>query len=397
MKRWIAVLLAMLLIGSLLMQIPSALGFGDFDSDSDFGSSDSDFGGSDYDSGFDWDNDHDWGSYRQRKTVTPKPSPTPSPRPVYTPLPGGVDDTLTLVLDWWENGGDLNGSVSIPSVTDAPVTVTGQPVDRFYIRSQYYPYGDQSITFDSINTYYTAEEWTKQQSRYDNSSSRSSDGPIVLLFILVTVFIFIAIAKKYFRSRAAVPRRSDSAHLKQISQLIDRCPDADTASINLFIDQLFRDMQTGWEAGSIENVRDRFIPDTWHGFNNQLCAKNARGETAHVRNIRLNGITLRGCQNTQWGTAIIAEFDAYSNIWTTDREGRIISGTETRRLCQHFAWTLVWSSTAQKSVISCPNCGHTVDASSFAVCPFCKSELHAKGGGWLLAHIEAVSQRTMHA
>ena len=63
MKRWIAVLLALLLAGSLLAQIPSALGFGDFDSDSDFGGSDF---GSDY--GYD-DHDYGGGSRRKQKTV----------------------------------------------------------------------------------------------------------------------------------------------------------------------------------------------------------------------------------------------------------------------------------------------------------------------------------------
>ena len=395
MKRWIAVLLALLLAGSLLAQIPSALGFGDFDSDSDFGGSDF---GSDY--GYD-DHDYGGGSRRKQKTVTPKPSPTPSPRPVHTPLPGGVDDTLALVLDWWEDGGDLNGTVSVPAVTDAPVTVTGQPLSVFYVKSKYYPYAEEDVAPGRISTHYTEEEKAEREARYSSSSSSRSSGGVAAVSVIFAVFVTVCIVireKRVAGSRAKTEssRALDSDSLSPISRFAGQCPDADTAGLSPFIERLFRDMQAGWEAGSIANVRDRFVTDTWHRFDSQLSAKNARGETAHVRDIRLEDIRIRGWKKTQWGPAVVAEFDAYSNIWTTDREGRIISGSETRRLCQHFAWTLVWSGTAGKGEISCPNCGHTVDASSFAACPFCGSELNVKGGGWQLAHIDAISQKTLH-
>ena len=248
----------------------------------------------------------------------------------------------------------------------------------------------------------------------DGSSSRrgsGSSGPSGWIIVLVLIIIFIRFvlvtglngttssgqhSSTGSNRSHTTPGRSSGRRLEDMQTFYEKHPGAKAYDLKPFVRKLFTDMQEGWEAGNIENVRRRFVPDTWSRFANQLAAKNARGEITHVRHILLERIELKGWYVMNGGEdEVTVTFDAYSNIWTTNRSGKLISGTESRRLRQSFEWTLVWSEEAEEKEIKCPNCGNPVDASSFAACPYCGTELKRKGG-WLLKQIDAVSQTTIH-
>ena len=328
MKAKLKILLVLMLAGCLIFQVPSALTFGDFDSDSDWGGSDSDY---------DWDSDHRSNSGRKG-----------------------------------------SGQVSVFGIL-----------------------------------------W-------------------LLLVFTGCIWMLIFCIRCNIGSGTNASRCSGGRRLEDMQKFYENHPEAKAYDLRSFVRKLFTDMQEGWEEGNIENVRDRFVPDTWNRFNNQLAAKNARGEVTHVRDILLERIELKGWYRMNGGDdEVTVTFDALSNIWTTDRSGNIISGSETRRLDQVFEWTLVYLDTVKKSEVicprcgrktdasfaacphcgnelqgadvkpareepveetenTCPNCGKKVDGSSFAACPYCGSELKRKGI-WLLKHIDAKSQRTLHA
>ncbi len=314
-KRLIVCLLALFLSCRLLFPLPSALGFGDFDSSWDFGS--------DYDSSWDsgYDSDYDSGGWGY--------------------------DSRDHGYDSWDSGYDSR------SWGD-----TGGPVQDYEV---YF----MLVLLTAAALYWGLRLLAARPGRGGKASSRSA-------------------------RRTQVP-------LQPMETFVQRHPDADLAGLEAFVGSLYRDMQTGWEKGNIDLVRDRFTQDTWHRFNSQLAAKTARGETAHVRDIRLKDIRLLGWRAAPREDQAILSFAADNLVWTTGPTGKVLSGSPSRRLQQGFQWTLVWYENGGNASLSCPNCGNTVDASSFAVCPFCGTELSGPGGGWKLTQIEAIYQTTVHS
>ncbi len=300
MKKFAVFVLSILLI--IILLTGDVLGFGDFDSDSDFGG---------WDSGSDYGSDYDSGSW--------------------------YDDSGS---GWYDSG-------SGDSETN--------PVETILV----------IIILLSIGIW-----WSRNKLRGTSSSGKAQ-----------------RINENERALRAKNAARTEELILKQD-------PEYSREKLEAFVNTLYRDMQEGWEKHDISAVRTRFMPDTWHRFNTQLEAKAEAGETAHVRDITLYDFDVIDGGEGRDGLYLVVRFTARNIIWTTDRNGKVISGSSSRMLDQTFEYTLVLRS-GGAGEISCPNCGHTVDASAFASCPFCGTEF-PPAGGWLLQEIRNSAQRTLH-
>lgn len=241
---------------------------------------------------------------------------------------------------------------------------------------------------------------------YDSDSGDSEMNPveaalITIILLSVGIWWIREKVKNNPTARRGNPRVDEkeralrAKNAKRTEELIlKQDPEYSREKLEAFVNTLYRDMQEGWEKHDISAVRTRFMPDTWHRFNTQLEAKAEAGETAHVRDITLYDFDVIDGGEGRGGLYLTVRFTARNIIWTTDRNGKIISGSTSRMLDQTFEYTLVLIP-GGAGEISCPNCGHTVDASAFASCPFCGTEF-PPAGGWLLQEIRNTAQRTLH-
>lgn len=189
---------------------------------------------------------------------------------------------------------------------------------------------------------------------------------------------------------------------ESLKQLRSEDPSFDSADLIQRIKALFEKMQICWENGNIEPLRKDFMPDTWTRFNTQLQNKKAAGETSHVRNILFEQVVLQSYSTDSEHQVLKVKIDVTHNIWTTNRRGKCIQGTEKTRKRFEFIWTMMrplgsrTGGSAVADTMHCPNCGAEVDLEAFAECPFCHTPIMKVSQDWVISEIDALSQRTLH-
>ncbi len=226
--------------------------------------------------------------------------------------------------------------------------------------------------------------------------------PAVTAVIMVIVVVLVLALK--FRGgkkhQGNVDAEKVGRQVDSLQELAVADPDFDEGALLDRIKTLFERMQSCWEAGNIEPLRMDFMPDTWTRFNTQLQNKNAIGETAHVRNIVFNDVSLLKYSADARLQKLTIRIDATYQIWTTDREGRCTEGNENTRKRMTFLWTMTrpaGSVTGAQApdTTHCPNCGAEVDLEAFAECPFCHTPIMKVSPDWVISEIEAIRQQTL--
>ena len=187
-----------------------------------------------------------------------------------------------------------------------------------------------------------------------------------------------------------------------LEQLRADDPSFDPEDLIQRVKALFEKMQNCWEEGNIDPLRKDFMPDTWTRFSTQLRNKTAAGETSHVRNIVFDQVLLQSYTTDSEHQVLRVKIDVAQNVWTTDRNGKCIQGTEKTRKRFEFIWTMmrplgsVTGGAAAADTTHCPNCGAEVDMEVFAECPFCHTPMMKVSPDWVISEIDALSQRTLH-
>ena len=231
--------------------------------------------------------------------------------------------------------------------------------------------------------------------------------PYVSIALTLVVFILIRFAISALKKGAR-----DSEHEgigedggdqpDSLSLLQSEDPAFDSGELIRRVKALFEKMQSCWEDGNIEPLRKDFMPDTWTRFNTQLQNKKMTGETSHVRDIQFEEVALKSYAADSEHQKLRIRIAAAYNVWTTNREGACIQGSEKTRKRFEFVWTMVRPLGAQtggtggSDTTHCPNCGAEVDLEAFAECPFCHTPIMKVSPDWVISEIDAVSQETIH-
>ena len=230
--------------------------------------------------------------------------------------------------------------------------------------------------------------------------------------VILVIFAVIALAVMFW-FRLMTASESGTRHRGTVTEkalrpgtlakLKEADPGFSESALAERLKMLFESMQDEWEEGNIEPLRKDFLPDTWTRFNTQLQNKKAAGETAHVRNIVFEDVSLRNYTTDAEHQILTVRIVAVHNIWTTNREGRCIQGTENTRKRFTFLWTLVRPLDAvtagggsPEGTTHCPNCGAEVDTEAFAECPYCHTPMMKVSADWVISEIDALSQETLN-
>lgn len=266
-------------------------------------------------------------------------------------------------------------------------------------------------------------------SRRSSSSSSDSDGfdlysllrlatligrlfgiqsPYVSFALAIVLIIVIRVGISALKSKSEKPSGHDGSESRNgfrsetIKELRAADPSFDSDALILRVKALFERMQTCWEEGNIEPLQKDFMPDSWTRFNTQLQNKKAAGETAHVRSIQFDQVSLQSYSSDSEHQILKIKIDVTHNIWTTNRRGKCIQGTEKTRKRFEFIWTMMRPLGARTGreiatdTMHCPNCGAEIDLEAFAECPFCHTPVMKVSPEWVISEIDALSQRTLH-
>lgn len=263
--------------------------------------------------------------------------------------------------------------------------------------------GSDSDGFDLAFLYHIAE-WI--------SDLLGIHSPVAVMILLVLILLALRFGPALLRGRSekgsqhqGSARRHglDSFRPETIDQLKEADPGFDESALLARVRDLFERMQTAWEAGNIDSLNKDFIPDTWARFQTQLQNKNAAGETSHVRDIVFDDVRLLSYGADSEKQSLHVKITVTHNIWTTDRAGKCIQGTEKTRKRFEFIWTLVrpagavTGGAAPADTAHCPNCGAEVDLEAFAECPFCHTPILKESPDWAISEIDALSQTTLRS
>ena len=234
------------------------------------------------------------------------------------------------------------------------------------------------------------------------------ESPIVSILLALAIFLAIKFGLAYLRGRSGnAPKhqgneRENMYRPETLNLLMEEDPSFDSYGLAERVKSLFEQMQACWEEGNIDPLRKDFMPDTWTRFNTQLQNKNAAGETAHVRNIVFGPVTPQSYTTDAEHQIIKIKIDVTHNVWTTNREGKCIQGTEETRKRFVFLWTMTrplgsrTGGEAPADTSHCPNCGAEIDMEAFAECPFCHTPFMQVSPDWVISEIDALSQTTLH-
>ena len=314
-KRLFALLLAGLLICvGLMSPFRDALGFGDFDSSSDYGgSSDSDYGSSSGSDSNYWDSDRSSSGSSGSGGIPWR----------FVPVLGIIYFVFAML-----GGGNSGGS--------------------------------------------------NQDSSSDSENKPGAHGP---------------------SSPSQNPWQMGDFSAEAIEQLRQEDPDFSDLAFKSYVRKLFEEMQSGWEAGDISNVRYGFLTDTWERFNTQLQMKNTRGEVTHVSDIYFERVEMTSFKLFElahrYETTVV--FEVYYNVWVT-RNGVNIQGSPSTRHRMIYRWKMERQQGVKpvKDPHHCPNCGAELDVAAFAECPFCHTPITQKAANWQIRDIEALQQTIIH-
>ncbi len=234
------------------------------------------------------------------------------------------------------------------------------------------------------------------------------ESPYVSIILTLVVFFAIKFGVATLKGRSGRSSEhegvdhSNEYRPETLKQLRTEDPSFDSADLVQRVKALFEKMQACWEDGNIEPLRKDFMPDTWTRFNTQLQNKKAAGETSHVRNILFEQVLLQGYSTDSEHQVLKIKIDVTHNIWTTNRKGKCIQGTDKTRKRFEFIWTMMrplgsrTGGTAAADTMHCPNCGAEIDLEAFAECPFCHTPIMKVSPDWVISEIDALSQRTLH-
>jgi len=260
-------------------------------------------------------------------------------------------------------------------------------------------FGDFSSDSDwgSDSSWDSGSSWDSDWSSSGSSRNRSSRpaSPLDLIVFILYIAFLVYIAKRNQEKRAYARSSSQGANtenhwnfeLRSMNTLAQEC------SAEAITD-LYRRMQSAWGAGDITSLEADFTPDAYAQYKRQLDEKNARNEHAHCIVHSVSAYKMGWNENlTEWRVGVLI----YATItaWDTDGEGRIISGSDTKRKRMTYAWEMRKSKNAGSGMKTCPNCGAALEINAGARCPHCETQLTASANRWALHAIKGVSQRTL--
>ena len=256
----------------------------------------------------------------------------------------------------------------------------------------------------------SSSDWSSSSSDWGSSSSSDGGdgGPFTTIVVIMIIIVVIAVnagkKKKPGTTRRPVAPGAtpvDRSSLLPMKNYLTLDPDFDEAAMKEKISNLYVQMQNCWTDGNIESLRPYFSDALFTQMERQLTQMKRAGRTNHVERIAVLGTDLLGFRRVGSSDVITAQLRTRIVDYTTDANGKVVSGSQDKEKFMTYEWDLSRSADsttaeAEDGVkhITCPNCGAPLDVNASARCPYCGTVLQSGEHDWVLTAIRGISQRT---
>ena len=246
--------------------------------------------------------------------------------------------------------------------------------------------------------------------RDSDSDDFDPDDPVsigtVLLVVVILIFVFRSQGKKY-KQQTASPRNArpeggqstDVSTLTPMSSYPELDPAFDEDAFCEKLSNLYVQMQNGWQNRNIETLRPFFTDAYFNQMLAQLDRLKQDGITNRVERIAVLSVKPLGYKQANGVDHIIVELRTRITDYTVrDSDGSVVSGNPNGQLFMTYEWDLCRVS-GQKTephegmrVVTCPNCGASVDINASAKCPYCDSVITVTANDWAICKITGISR-----
>jgi hypothetical protein len=177
----------------------------------------------------------------------------------------------------------------------------------------------------------------------------------------------------------------------ELANLRQRDPSFDWNAFTQRVALTFAEMQTGWSARDLSNVRP-FVSDNlfqsqayWIDLYVQARARNIT-EGAHITRIDLANVL-----SDKHFDAITIRMFATSTDYTISDDGKLLSGSKSRQRAYSEYWTFIRGAGKvgpTKTTPNCPNCGAPLNVNQAGTCEYCKVKVTTGEFDWVLSRVE---------
>ncbi len=238
----------------------------------------------------------------------------------------------------------------------------------------------------------------------DDDSSGGGFGAIVVIVIIVVILLIV-----FNRNKGAVKSQAPRVNVNisetpvthSMAELKNIDPDFSEEALKEKISNLYVQLQNGWQAKDISSLQNTMTDSFYNQMDRQLEAYRLGNQTNKVERIAVLGVQLKGYNEDDVNTTIVAKLDTrIVDYVVDDNTGNIIRGSNTAEKFMTYEWTLIRSKGAKTAKnegtqsVHCPSCGAPMNVNYSAKCEFCGSVVQTAEYDWVLSGMKGLSQRT---
>lgn len=259
--------------------------------------------------------------------------------------------------------------------------------------------GDVDYGGDDYGGDYDYDGWNDYDG--DGSSSDDTDGLVAAVVIGGIVYFAVRSKKRGGSTKNAGAKRTDPATLSPMENYTILDPNFNEDAFCEKLSNLYVKMQEGWQNKDIEPLRPYFTDAYFNQMLKQLDGLRRQGVTNRVERIAVLGVQPLGYVRKNNEDHIIVELRTRITDYTVrDSDNSVVSGSPDKQLFMTYEWDLCRAS-GQKTevhegmnVITCPNCGASVDINASAKCPYCDSVITIGASDWAICRISGIQRVT---
>jgi predicted lipid-binding transport protein (Tim44 family)/uncharacterized tellurite resistance protein B-like protein len=228
--------------------------------------------------------------------------------------------------------------------------------------------------------------------------------PAILIFCLVWYFYKRNLHPTGTTQRAI--ERREAEHRTQVSEtqvqgwvqaLKSKDPQFEPQVVLDKVRKLFPALQEAWFKRDLTPIRPFLSDATWQRFNVQLQLMSAQGVRDAIADVRLLGVQIIGCQQSQWFDSlhirVRAEMRDTDVPASASDEQAIAAARKAPPESFTEVWTFVRKPGAQTRIGQdlyqgkCPNCGAPYKGGATNLCEYCNAVVNSGNYDWALAEI----------
>ena len=255
---------------------------------------------------------------------------------------------------------------------------------------------DYGSSWDSSSSWDSGSSWS---GGYYTSSS-TVNNPI-LTIVVALGFIALMIGVSYFSYKVNKKARGPKTIINNI-KYEDLDDEKITAVISDFNKEefkkqafnIYKDIQTAWMNFDTNTIRNLTTDELYNMYSAQLTTLKVKKQQNIMKNIEYIDAKIVDVTNEN----DVYTIKVYLNVKCLDyvidsKTKKTLRCKDDHRLNIEYLLTFVKSSSDDKKVENCPNCGAPVDINASATCPYCNSTLVKVSSDYVLSKKECIGQK----